>query len=111
MCRWTIFLLAAALPVIFTLSSSAPAQTKAQIRVRCEGGRHFLLHFDPQRAIVIAEKRRLEMRRKISSLGQYYHSDKATLIIDGNFVAFVLSGDWDWKDCRFDRSSGPSDKD
>ena len=110
MCRWTIFLLAAALPVILTLSSSAPAQTKAQIRVRCEGGRYFLLRLDPQHATVIAEKRRFEMRRKISSLGQHYRGDKATLIIDGNFVAFVPQGDWDWRDCRIDRSLEPPNK-
>jgi hypothetical protein len=104
MYRSTIHALAAALTLIFTLPSSAPAETKAQVRVRCEDGRYFLLRLDPQRATVIAEKRRFEMRRKESSLGQYYRGDKATLIIDGNFVAFVPSDDWGWKDCRIDRS-------
>ncbi len=38
------------------------------------------------------------------------NGDKATLIIDGNFVAFVPSNDWGWKDCRIDRPLQPSDK-
>ncbi|MCI4592546.1 hypothetical protein MOK15_21030 [Sphingobium sp. BYY-5] len=111
MCRWTVQSLATALALTFSLSQFASAETKAQIRVRCEGGRYFLLRLDPQRATVVAEKRRYEMRRKVSSLGQYYHSTEATLIIDGNFVAFVPREDWDWQGCRIDRPPEPSTKD
>jgi hypothetical protein len=111
MCRWTVQSLATALALTFSLPQSASAETKAQILVRCEGGRYFLLRLDPQQATVIAEKRRYEMRRKESSLGQYYHSTEATLIIDGNFVAFVPREDWDWQGCRIDRPPEPSTKD
>ncbi|QHD65931.1 hypothetical protein GS397_01825 [Sphingobium yanoikuyae] len=111
MCRWTVQSLATALALIFSLPLSASAETNAQVRIHCENGRYFLLGFAPRRATVIAEKRRYEMRRKESSLGQYYHSTEATLIIDGDFVAFVPRDDWDWQGCRIDRPPEPSAKD
>jgi hypothetical protein len=111
MCRWTGHSIAAALALICHLPASASAEASAQMQVRCQGGRHFLLRFDAQRATVIAEKRRFEMRRKESPLGQYYHDRETTLIIDGNFVAFVPKDDWGWQGCRIDRSPNPSTKD
>jgi hypothetical protein len=82
--------------------SGAPAMAKApeDIRVQCAGGRHFQLRLDPQRARVIFDNRLLDLRRKPSSLGKQYHARDATLIIDGDFVAFVLRDDLDWRECR-----------
>lgn len=89
--------------------SSGPvlAKTEAAIRVQCAGDRQFLLHLDRQRARVMFDNRQRDLRREPSSLSRKYAAEGATLIIDGDFVAFVLRDDLDWRDCRIGSVTAP----
>jgi hypothetical protein len=89
--------------------SSGPvlAKTAAAIRVQCAGDRHFLLHLDRQRVRVMFDNRQPDLRREPSSLGRKYAATGATLIIDGDSVAFVLQDDLDWRDCRIGDGAAP----
>ena len=83
----------------------ALADRAMDVRVQCAGGRPFLLRLDPQRATIIVGNRRLDLQRKLSSLGQYYRNTEAVLIVDGDFIAFVPKEDREWRDCRIDRGA------
>ncbi|MDE8652551.1 hypothetical protein [Novosphingobium album (ex Liu et al. 2023)] len=48
--------------------------------------------------------RQLKLPRKPSALSERYANAEGTLMLDGEFVAFVPRDDAGWKDCR--RSKG-----
>ena len=75
------------------------------VRVKCAGDRHFLLRLQTQSAEVVVDGRSFDLLRRPSSLG-YYRSREATLIIDGDFFAFVPRGDFGWQNCHVERRSG-----
>ncbi len=93
-----------AVPLAASILAPLPALANrtTDVRVQCAEGRAFLLRLDPRRATIIVGNRRLDLRRKPSSLGQYYRNAKAVLIVDGDFVAFVPREDREWRDCRID---------
>ncbi len=74
----------------------------AVVQVKCAGERHFLLRIQPQRVKVVVDRRSFELRRQPSSLG-YYRSGDTTLIIYGDFVAFVSRGNFGWQNCHIER--------
>jgi hypothetical protein len=73
----------------------APAE-----RITCAGGRQFLLRTGADVARVQIGTRQLKLPRKPSSLSERYASAEGTLMLDGEFVAFVPRDDAGWKDCR-----------
>jgi hypothetical protein len=91
---WSAALLVSTVPV------GSAVLTVPWIRVLCAGGRQFFVRLEPQRARIMLEGRQFELRRKPSALGRHYRGQAATLIIGGNFVAFVPRNDPDWQDCR-----------
>lgn len=98
-----------AVPALAALSSGPVlAKTAAAIRVQCAGDRQFLLRLDRQRARVMFDNRQRDLRREPSSLGRKYAAEGATLIIDGDFVAFVLRDDLDWRDCHIGSGAMPT---
>jgi hypothetical protein len=84
---------------VTTISASAQPN-KAPVQVQCAGGRQFLLQAEQRRAQVRVGQRQLNLVRRPSSMGQQYHSPQATLILDGDFIAFVPKNDAGWQDCR-----------
>lgn len=80
------------------------------VQVKCAGDRHFLLRLHPQGVEIVVDGRSFELSRRPSSLG-YYRSRDATLIIDGDFVAFVPRGDFGWQNCHIERPWGSSPPD
>lgn len=68
--------------------------------VSCAGDRHFILQMRPQYATIFLRGRQLRLERRESSLGRQYHSSDASLIIDGEFVAFVTKDDLGFENCR-----------
>lgn len=71
--------------------------------VRCAEGRQFFVRMAGARAIVTVGLRQISLLRRDLKLGHYFSSAEATLMIDGDFVAFVPWGDPEWTDCRFAR--------
>lgn len=72
----------------------------ARTTVTCAGGRSFDIAMDEQVISIFIDGRRLRLERRASQLGKQYRSGKAALIIDGDFVAFVLNEDLAYDDCR-----------
>lgn len=68
--------------------------------VQYAAGKSFSITIDSRRAVVKIGQRRMSLLRKDRPPGQYYRSEDAALIIDGNFIAFVPKGDESWRDCR-----------
>lgn len=76
------------------------AEPGGNVRVQCAEGRKFHLRIVGRQARVQLDDGGLVLVRKPSSLGQHFRSGQATLIIDGDFVAFARKGDWNWRDCQ-----------
>jgi hypothetical protein len=88
--------------MVATLSSAACAQSKARdepAMVVCAGGRSFQIEAREKVARIFLDGRELRLTRRASSLGQQYRSSDAALIIDGDYVAFVLNDDLAYEDC------------
>jgi hypothetical protein len=90
-----VFLLAGAAASHAVARPLAPAE-----RVTCAGGRQFLLQTGADGAQIQIGSQQLNLPRKPSALSERYANAKGTLMLDGNFVAFVPRGDAGWKDCR-----------
>lgn len=69
-------------------------------RITCAGGKQFLLRTSTNGARVQIGTRQLNLPRKPSALSERYGSNEGTLMLDGEFVAFVPKGDAGWRDCR-----------
>jgi len=69
-------------------------------RITCAGGRQFLLRPGADSAQVQIGTRQLTLPRKPSTLSERYAGNEGTLMLDGEFVAFVPKGDAGWRDCR-----------
>ncbi|MGF7156456.1 hypothetical protein [Novosphingobium gossypii] len=80
-----------------------PQPLKSAERITCAANRHFLLRTDAERAQIQIGNRRLELQRAPSAISQRYRSEEATLMLDGEFIAFVPKGDAGWTDCRHAR--------
>lgn len=91
----TAALFAGAVAPLALAQPIAPAE-----RITCAGGRQFLLRTSTNGARVQIGIRQLNLARKPSALSERYGSAEATLMLDGEFVAFVPKGDVGWKDCR-----------
>ncbi len=68
--------------------------------VVCAGGRSFQMEAREKVARIFLEGRELRLTRRASSLGQQYRSSDAALIIDGDYVAFVLNDDLAYEECH-----------
>ncbi|MBB3941450.1 hypothetical protein GGR39_003127 [Novosphingobium fluoreni] len=91
----TAALLAGTIAPLALAQPLAPAE-----RITCSGGRQFLLRTSTNGARVQIGTRQLNLPRKPSALSERYAGTEGTLMLDGEFVAFVPKGDAGWKDCR-----------
>ena len=73
--------------------------------VVCAGGRSFQMDAREKLARIFLDGRELRLTRRASSLGQQYLSSDAALLIDGDYVAFVLNDDLAYEDCRIRATS------
>jgi hypothetical protein len=73
----------------------APAE-----RITCANGRQFLLQTGANSARIQIGARQLKLPRKPSALSERYAGSEGTLMLDGDFVAFVPQDDAGWQDCR-----------
>lgn len=87
-------------PLLLIPFTGAQARAGAKVHVECAAGRGFEFLLGKEHAVVELEDRRLILHRRPSSLGQQFRTNEATLIIDGDFVAFVLEDDLEWQDCH-----------
>lgn len=98
------FFLGAALFTV--LSSASGAETvgrtnpTGRMTVQCAAGRSFQMEVRDRRARISLSDRNLELLRRPSSIGTSYGSDDGALMIDGDFVAFVLADDIGYRDCQ-----------
>ena len=88
---------------VATIPASAQP-TKAPVQVQCAGGRQFLLQAEHKHARVGVGERQIDLVRTPSSMGRQYQNAQATLILDGDFIAFVPKDDAGWQDCRVART-------
>lgn len=86
--------------MIFLASASVPALATDRSHVSCADGKSFELDRKEGLAVVILGDRTINMQRKPSSLGPSYGSADGSLIIDRDYVAFVLSDDLGFRNCR-----------
>ena len=87
--------------MVATLSSAACAQSQPREQptmVVCAGGRNFQMEAREKLARIFLDGRQVRLTRR--SLGQQYRSSDAALIIDGDYVAFVLNNDLAYEDCH-----------
>ncbi|PZU07385.1 MAG: hypothetical protein DI606_16615 [Sphingobium sp.] len=69
-------------------------------RITCAVGKQFLLRTGAAGAQVQIGTRKLTLPRKPSAISERYAGNEGTLMLDGEFVAFVPKGDAGWRDCR-----------
>ena len=97
----------AALLLAAGVCSAAQRLSQPQVTLfRCAGGRSFSVASDEKKAIVTASGTHYELRWRPSSIGKRYAARDATLILDGDFAAFVSRTAIDFDLCR-SRPSGP----
>lgn len=77
-----------------------PAEAKDAMQIRCAQGKNLSVEIEGDRATASFEGRKLTLPQRPAPLGMYFRSDKGALVIDDNFVAFVLTGDTNWRDCE-----------
>jgi len=70
---------------------------------QCNGRRSISVHYHKKSVTVRALDRSYELLAKSSNLGTRFSSAKATLIIDGEFAAFVADDLLDLDGCRLTR--------
>ncbi|WP_176596492.1 MULTISPECIES: hypothetical protein [Sphingobium] len=101
-CRnFPVALMPAAIAISAMLAAPADArQPGIDAEVQCAAGRRFLLRADADRATIIWKEGQLTLERGTLTLGRYYRSPQAALIIDGDYVSFVPKGDGSWRDCH-----------
>lgn len=81
-------------------SSGAPAGSDPAQHYQCSGGRTFDVIRSGQVAIVRLGERTYNLQAKPGSLGERYTDGRATLIIDGDFAAFVANDEMQLSRCR-----------
>jgi hypothetical protein len=81
-------------------SLDAPASSDPAQRYLCAGGRTFDIIRSGEVAIVRLGERTYNLHAKRGSLGERYTDRRATLIIDGDFAAFVANDETQLSDCR-----------
>lgn len=82
-----------------TACRSYPNQPIAE-RYKCDNGREFMAIRDDRTATVQVGEQTFQLTAKKSSIGDRYTSDRATLIVDQGFAAFVSEGDEELTTCR-----------
>ncbi|AJR23795.1 MULTISPECIES: hypothetical protein [Sphingobium] len=92
--------MAAIVAAAATLAPAGAQRPDADMEVQCAAGRRFSVRADADRATVVWKDGQLTLKRGAISLGRYYRSPRAALIIDGDYVSFVPRGDRNWRDCR-----------
>ena len=75
--------------------------------VRCAGGHDFPVRLDEEDATVRIGDRILQLHRSRSSSLQRYISADAALIIDGDFVAFVMTDALNFTQCHLIAGGDP----
>ena len=96
-------LVAFAVPISVALLSSCSAAAAPQVRTAtyaCSDGRSFTVRRDDERASIQYADGRYSLSRRPSSIGTKYASPEATLIIDGDFAAFVTETVVDLEGCH-----------
>lgn len=73
--------------------------------VLCAGGRSFEIGQGQGRIAVTFDGRILHLSRKASGIGLTYSSPEASLIIDGQYVAFVLEDDLGFQNCHLEAAT------
>ena len=81
-------------------SSNASGGSDPAQRYQCAGGRTFDVIRSGQIAIVRLGERIYNLQAKPGSIGERYTDRHATLIIDGDFAAFVATDEMQPSDCR-----------
>ncbi len=89
-------------------ANPAAAHPADFMQVKCAQGRSFFLRIEKKQAIIRSGAVQMRLDRRSSALGQQFESEAATLIIDGDFVAFVPKGDPSWRDCRIEAATEAS---
>ena len=82
-------------------SSWAPAELRGHPAdvFKCMDGSGLTVRYQQQTATVLVDGRSYELLRKPSNIGERFTSPLATLIIDGEFAAFVADDLHDLKGC------------
>ncbi|HEX7858439.1 MAG TPA: hypothetical protein VF503_32550 [Sphingobium sp.] len=83
---------------------SAQAQP-TNTTVRCAGGRSFVIELSSEAASVQIDGQVLHLRRQASTSMTRYSSSDAALIIDGDYVAFVMTDALDFTECHLPRTA------
>jgi hypothetical protein len=81
-------------------SSGASGGSDPAQHYRCAGGRTFDVIRSGQIAIVRLGERIYNLQAKPGSVGERYTDRQATLIIDGDFAAFVANDETQLSECR-----------
>ena len=100
------FLLPMAVAGMGAMATTCCAKPVPQILYRCADNRTFTTITRDDRSIqIVTATGSYIMARRPSSLGIKYRSEEGTLILDGDFAAFVLRNDANFRDCtrRSDR--------
>lgn len=95
-------LLAFAVPISVALLSSCSAAATPQVRkatYACNDGKSFTIQRDGKNASLEYFGEHYSLSRRPSSVGVKYASPEATLIIDGDFAAFVTESLVDFERC------------
>jgi hypothetical protein len=86
--------------ILLLAACSAAATPRMTSSVyRCQDGRSFSVDRNRNNALVRHSDERYNLSRKPSSLGVKYASTDATLIVDGQFAAFVTETTSDLNRC------------
>jgi hypothetical protein len=78
---------------LFTGCSASPPPFESREHYTCATGRWFEVRRSSSAADVSLDGRNYSLELKAGSLGTRYASPEATLIVDGNFAAFVTNED------------------
>ncbi len=93
-----IFLLATAATIV-SLSARPVGATVSEQRFSCQGGEQLLVGEQPNGAAVQIGNSTYQLSPRRSSLGRKFSSPQATLIIDGQFAAFVAGDRTNLRGC------------
>ena len=85
--------------ILLAACSAVAAPRLTSSIYRCHDGQRFSVDRNSQTALIRYANNRYSLSRRPSSLGVKYSSAEATLIIDGQFAAFVTETVMDLENC------------
>jgi Membrane-bound lysozyme-inhibitor of c-type lysozyme len=89
-----------ALLLLSSSCASAKLSGGAAHDFRCRDGSELTVHYHQQTATVLVGGHSYALWRKPSNIGERFSSSRATLIIDGDFAAFVADDLHQLRGCR-----------